>query len=136
MPWTENVLVVADSTAASPELVSALVARDEHRATSFTLLVPASPTAGGANAARARLSRALDELHALGLHADGRLGSGDPVLAVSDEWDPARYDALILSTPAVDESEWVDDEVPERVERLTGARVTHVASPQPALSAF
>jgi hypothetical protein len=136
MPWTTNVLVVANSTAASPELVGTLVSRDEHRPTNFTLLVPASRTAGGWNAARDRLTEALDQLHAAGLRADGRLGSGDPVLAVNEEWDPARYDELILSTPAVDASDWVDDEVPERVERLTGARVTHVVPPQPALSAF
>ena len=136
MPWTTNVLVVADSTAASPDLVNALMARDEHGAANFTLLVPATSAPGGWDAARDRLSEALDELHAAGLHANGRLGSGDPVLAVSDEWDPARYDEVILSTLAVDASEWVDDEVPERVERLTGARVTHVVPPQPALSAF
>jgi hypothetical protein len=132
---TTDVLVVANLTAASPELVETLVARGQHDPAAFTLLVPASSDAGGWDAARDRLDEALTDLRAEGLDVKGRIGCGDPVLAVFDEWDPTRYGELILSTLPPRASDWVDAEVPERVERLTAARVTHIVSELTMLTA-
>jgi hypothetical protein len=128
MHSTTNVLVVANLTAGSPELVGTLVARGECRPAAFTLLVPASSDTGGWDAARDRLDEAVTDLRCAGLSAGGRIGCGDPVLAVFDEWDSERYDEVILCTLPANASGWIEAEVPERVERLTGARVTHVVS--------
>lgn len=133
MPWITNVLVVANVTATSPELVSALVTRGEQGPARFTLIIPASPIAGGREQSRGQLERALATLSAAGLEVDGHVGSGDPIIAVSDEWDPRRYDEIIISTLPMRVSKWLHAGLPERVERMTGARVTHVVA-QPAKS--
>jgi hypothetical protein len=131
MAWTTNVLVVANVTASSPELVEALLARGKQGPASFTLVVPATPIAGGREEAQERLEAALEQLTAAGLQVNGHVGSGDPIIAVSDEWDPRRYDEVIIATLPMRFSKWLHAGLPERVERMTGARVTHVIAQPP-----
>ncbi len=131
MQWTMSVLVVANITATSPELIGELVGRGERGPVKFTLVVPANPVASGREAARLRLEEALEQLRGAGLDVEGHVGSSDPIIAVSDEWDPRRYDEIILSTLPMHVSKWLHAGLPERVERLTGARVTHVVSEPP-----
>lgn len=131
MSWTTNVLVVANVTAASVELRAALVQRAQQGTAKFTLIVPADPVAGGRDFARERLDDALRELRDAGLEVDGHVGSGDPILAVTDEWDPRRYDEIVVSTLPQKVSKWLHAGLPERIERVTGARVTHVVSQPP-----
>ena len=126
MPWTTNVLVVANVTATSPELIGALLSRAQAGPTRFRLVIPSSPVAGGRVAAEDQLAEALERLRAAGLDCDGAVGSVDPIVAISDEWDPQRYDEVILSTLPVGVSRWLHAGLPERVQRLTGARVTHI----------
>jgi hypothetical protein len=135
MQWTNNVLVVANVTATSTELLEALTARSQEGNATFTLIVPADPVAGGRQEARARLDQALELLDGAGLRIEGRVGSGDPILAVTDEWDPRRYDEIIVCTLPMHISKWLHAGLPERIEKLTGARVTHVVSalPKPEL---
>lgn len=137
MEWTTNVLVVANVTATSPELTSALIDRNKNSSVRFTLVVPSDPVAGGRESARAMLDEALARLRAAGLEVDGHVGGGDPLLAVSDEWDPRQYDEVIVSTLPMRVSKWLHAGLPERIERLTGANVTHVVSqpPKPEVAA-
>jgi len=128
MQWTTNVLVVANITATSPELTSAMTGRTERGQVKFTLVMPASPVAGGREVAHKMLDEALEHLRAAGLEVEGHVGSSDPILAVSDEWDPKRYDEIILSTLPMRFSKWLHAGLPERVGRLTDARVTHVVA--------
>lgn len=88
MTWKRSVLVVANVTATSDLLLNALKLRAEHEPVSFTLVVPATPFGGGKEAARETLNVALDRLRSAGLQADGKIGDGDPVVAVSEAWDP------------------------------------------------
>ena len=131
MAWKRNILVVANVTATSDELVSELKARAEREQTSFTLIVPATPFAGGRAAALDKVRDAVEQLRAAGLEADGSVGDGDPLVAVTDAWDPRRYDEIIISTLPMRFSKWLHAGLPERVERLTGARCTHVISQPP-----
>jgi hypothetical protein len=131
MQWTMSVLVVANITATSPELVGELIGRRERGPVKFTLVVPANPVASGREAAQLRLDEALEQLRGVGLDVEGRVGSSDPIIAVSDEWDPRTYDEIILSTLPMSVSKWLHAGLPERVERLTGARVKHVVSGPP-----
>ncbi|MGH2867467.1 MAG: hypothetical protein ACRDNK_07860 [Solirubrobacteraceae bacterium] len=124
-------LVVANVTATSPELINALTTRGESGPVTFTLVMPASPVADGRQAAQLRLDEALERFRTAGLQVDGRLASGDPILAVSEEWDPRRYDEIIVSTLPMRLSKWLHAGLPERIEHLTGARVTHVVSQPP-----
>ncbi|HEY2769766.1 MAG TPA: hypothetical protein VGI87_04330 [Solirubrobacteraceae bacterium] len=136
MTWKRNVLVVANVTAASTELIGELCARGEHEPTAFTLIVPATPFGGGRAVATETLSLALAQLREAGLEADGSVGAPDPIVAVSDVWDPKRYDEIVVSTLPMRLSKWLHAGLPERIGKLTGAPVTHIVSqpPKPAVA--
>jgi len=131
MTWKRSFLVVANVTATSDELLDALRARAGQETCSFTLVVPATPFAGGRGAAIEQLSQALEQLREAGLEADGTVGNADPILAVTDTWDPKKYDEIILSTLPMRFSKWLHAGLPERISRLTDAPVTHVVSEPP-----
>ena len=83
MAWTSSVLVIANRTLDSEELIEALRARNERAPASFTLLVPSTPIGsgeqGGRQAARARTSEAACErLRAAGLDVERR-GRATPI---------------------------------------------------------
>ena len=136
MPAT-RVLVVANRTAGSPELLNALCERGSARHVAVTLLVPATwdvvDPHGGRETAERNLAAALRRLRAEGLVADGTVGNPDPLVAVRDIWDPAHFDEIIVSTLPAPVSKWLKLDLPRRVRRLTGVDVTHItASEAPA----
>ncbi len=126
--------MVANVTAASDELIDALRTRAQEETCSFTLVVPATPFGGGRAAAIEMLGDALEQLREAGLEADGSVGNADPILAVTDAWDPKKYDEIIVSTLPMRFSKWLHAGLPERISKLTDAPVTHVVSqpPKPA----
>lgn len=126
--------MVANVTAASDELIDALRTRAQEETCSFTLVVPATPFGGGRAAAIEMLGEALEQLREAGLEADGSVGNADPILAVTDAWDPKKYDEIIVSTLPMRFSKWLHAGLPERISKLTDAPVTHVVSrpPKPA----
>jgi hypothetical protein len=134
--WKRNVLVVANVTATSRELVDALAARAAREPISCTLVVPATTFGGGRTAAADTLSAALARFREEGLEADGQVGAPDPIVAVTDAWDPKRYDEIIVSTLPSNVSKWMHAGLPERIGKLTGAPVSHVVSqpPKPAVA--
>ncbi|MBV9415027.1 MAG: hypothetical protein JO363_08630 [Solirubrobacterales bacterium] len=138
MAWKRSFLVVANVTATSDELLEALRARADAEAATFTLIIPATPFGGGRAAAEAQLAEALEELRAAGLEVEGAVGNADPILAVTDAWDPKRYDEIIVSTLPMRFSKWLHAGLPERIAKLTDAHVTHVVSrppkPEPELA--
>jgi hypothetical protein len=78
MAWKRKILVVANVTAASDELLDALCDRAQTEPAAFTLIVPATTAGGGGVAAQAKLTAALERLRAAGLQVDGAIGDGDP----------------------------------------------------------
>jgi hypothetical protein len=133
MTWQFRILVVANVTADSPELIAALKERAGRARCWFTLLVPA-PAGGraGREAAELRLEGALAAMRAAGLDVEGLVGDQDAIAAVHDAWDPTRYDEVIVSTLPTGTSRWLQVDLPHRIERLTSVRVTHVVShPEP-----
>ena len=131
MTWKRSFLVVANVTAASDELIDALRTRAKAETCSFTLVVPATPFGGGREAATGMLSEALQQLREAGLEAEGSVGNADPILAVTDAWDPKKYDEIIVSTLPMRFSKWLHAGLPERIAKLTDAPVTHVVSQPP-----
>jgi hypothetical protein len=131
MTWKRNVLVVANVTATSNELLQALRARARQGPASFTLVIPATPFGGGRQAAAATLAEAVEQLRQAGLEVDGVVGASDPILAVTDTWDPKRFDELIVSTLPMKFSKWLHAGLPERIAKLTDAPVTHVVAQPP-----
>lgn len=127
MAFTTRILVLANRTVDAPTLLSALKERAQDRPCEFTLLVPA--TNAERETARARADAAVEHLRAAGVEAEARLVAEDPVIAVEDEYDNARYDEIIVSTLAAGSSRWLAAGLPSRIQRLTDAVVRHVAVP-------
>jgi hypothetical protein len=129
--WQTKVLVIANQTAGSEELLTAMGDRARGGSVEFTLLVPAGPSAR--DQARARLDAAVERMRAEGLEVTGELGhESDPLAAVREAWDPRSYDEIIVSTLPTGVSRWLQVDLPHRVAKLTDAPVKHVVAQQPA----
>jgi hypothetical protein len=127
MAWEFSLLVVANVTAGSDELIELLRARAREGACRFTLVMPAS----GAEA-RKRLDDALARMREAGVeNLEGRVGDPDPVVAVMDVWDPMKFDEIIVSTLPTGSSRWLGLDLPHRLEKLTSVPVRHVVSHPP-----
>jgi hypothetical protein len=131
-----RVLVVANRTAESPELLEALRARAVRGPCEFTLLVPATPhglawaanthDAGNEEAEQHRTAF-VDELRDEGLQMAGaKVGDADPLAAICDECNFNEYDELIVSTLPLKISKWLRVDLPRKAEAATGLSVTHV----------
>jgi len=124
MAWEFSVLVVANVTASSDELLQALRERSDAGACRFTLVMP------GAGAERhERLEAALERMREAGLdNVEGSVGDPDPVVAVMDVWDPMKFDDIVVSTLPTGSSRWMGLDLPHRLEKLTSVPVRHVVS--------
>ena len=132
MAYVSRVLVVASVTSTSDDLLDALRERVGRSPAAFHLLMPASePGVVGREALEPRLEQALAVWHEAGLEADGRVGDMDPVVAVSEAWDPRAFDEVIVSTLPGYASKWMQFNLPHRVARITDSQVTHVAAGLP-----
>src|SRR3954447_3571941 len=135
MSTAADVLVVANRTADSDELLEALVERARRAPARFALVVPATPhglawaadmSSGYAEAAR-QLRAAVTRIRAAGLELGAvRLGSPDPLAAVLDAVNFGDYDEVIVCTLPRRVSRWLRLCLPYRVERATGLPVAHV----------
>jgi len=135
-----HVLVVANVTAASDELISAIKARSEKSPIEVTLLMPGQgPGLAGREAVRGRLDEALARYREAGIDADGVCGDANPFDAVAEIWDPRFHDEVIVSTLPGQTSRWISNDLPARIRRLTGAPVMHVVAheirPEPHVTA-
>jgi len=131
-----RILVVANKTAESPELLEAMKAKGmDHE---YVLVVPASggvlEKAADPDAAREHtvphLDAALENMRAEGLKVDGTIGDSDPVAAVQDAANFAEFDEVIISTLPLRVSKWMKLDLPSKAQRATGLPVTHVETKQ------
>jgi hypothetical protein len=124
MAWEFSLLVVANVTAESDELIDCLRERAAEGGCRFTLIMPAT----GAGA-RERLDAALERMRDAGLdNVEGSVGDPDPVVAVMEVWDPMKFDEVIVSTLPTGSSRWLGLDLPHRLEKLTSVPVRHVVS--------
>src|SRR3954451_1753721 len=133
----DRVLVVANRTAESPELLDALRARAAQGECEFTLLVPSTPQgiawaadmhAGGEEADQHRRAF-VGELREEGLDVgEAKVGDPDPLAAVQDECNMHEYDELIVSTLPLRISKWLRVDLPSKAKAATGLPVTHVVA--------
>jgi hypothetical protein len=130
MSGESRVLVVANVTATSREVIDALEDRAARGPCRFTLVVPAKHADdGGAGRARERLNEALDRMRNEGLTVDGgRVGDSDPVAAVLDECDRGSFDEIFVGTLPSGTSNWLEADVPQRIESKTNVPVQHVVA--------
>jgi hypothetical protein len=125
MAFITHLLVVANRTVDSPELLEAIRERNEHSPVHATMLVPAAYSERAQ--AERRMQSAVASLSAAGIPAEGMLGDADPIVAVQEAWNPGRYDEVVVSTLTEGASRWLQIDLPHRVARLTDCHVSHVA---------
>jgi hypothetical protein len=132
-----KILVVANRTAESVELLEALRERAGQGDAVFTLLVPATPHGvawaadmhSGSSEAEGHMQNAVDRMRSAGLDVEtGKVGDPDPIAAVQDEVNFASYDEVVVSTLPGGISKWLKLDLPHRVERVTGLPTTHVVA--------
>lgn len=131
-----HVLVVANRTAASDELLEALVQRIERGPAQFFLVAPATPrgaswitdmnSAGGVTAAEEALTQALQRWHDVGIECSGRVGDSDPLAAAVDAAQGESFDEVIVSTLPHHLSKWLHLDLPHKVGHATGLPTSHV----------
>ena len=129
-----RVLVVANKTAGSEELLNAMRERAEDGPVAFHLIVPASPRGAswafdmhsGMDAAEHDLEGALERMRARGLEVEGEVGDPDPVAAVSDANNAGDFHDVIVSTLPKHLSKWLKVDVARKVAHATGLPVRHV----------
>lgn len=129
-------LVVANQTLAGRHLVAEVRRRIKEGPCRFHLVVPATPphlhmtwTEGEARAiAQERLDQAVFELSELGAEAAGEVGAERALDAILDVVRREPFDEILLSTLPSGLSRWLHQDLPHRVERLTGLPVTHLVA--------
>ena len=127
MAFTTHLLVVANRTVDSPELLDALRSRAEAGPLHVTMLAPCAYAERVQ--AQDRLQRAAAHLEAAGIESEAMLGDADPIVAVQEAWNPGRYDEVVVSTLAAGSSRWLQVDLPHRVAKLTDCQVRHVEVP-------
>jgi hypothetical protein len=127
-----HVLVLAHRTAASPELIGALKARQESGPIHATLVLPADgPGTGSREACRKRVEEALAAWREAGIKCDGVVGDPVPLDALLEARDPLRHDEVIVCTLPGQSSKWLRSDLPRTVYRATGLKTTHVVARDP-----
>ena len=125
-----NVLVIANQTIVSQELLDRIRRRAAQGPASFLLVAPQSDQEDHADADR-RLRRALSELRGEGIEAHGQVVHPDPYTAARQTVHDERIDEIMVSTFPGEKSGWLRRDLVERLRRDTGLPVEHVISPYP-----
>ncbi len=130
-----RVLVVANRTAATPKLLTAVRERAQRSPATFHLVVPATPRGmhrivdpevSGRDAAEENLQLALPLLaEAADGPVDGHVGDADPLMAIQDALHARDYDEIIISTLPSRLSRWMRLDLPSKA-RVIGLPVVHV----------
>jgi hypothetical protein len=128
-----HVIVLANRTAAAPELIEALVHRSERGPIVATLVMPAGgPGTAERAAAKERLDAALEAWRAAGIErCGGVVCDPAPLQALTEVWNPMRHDEVIVSTLPGQSSRWIRSDLPHAAARYTGVSVLHVVAQDP-----
>jgi hypothetical protein len=130
-----EILVVANQTAESDELLGALKAKADEGECEFTLLVPATPHGvswaadmfAGEEEAEEHLEAMVKRLRNIGLPIkEAKVGDPDALAAIQDVCNFGKYDQVIVSTLPLHVSKWLKLDLPHKVEHATGLPVMHV----------
>lgn len=126
-----RLLVLANRTADSAELMRQLVARHRRGPIGVTMLAPAAwevqDPHGGTESAQRRLRAAQLYLRTEGIPVSCLIGDPDPMTAFQREWDRHDYDEIVVSTLPNRLSRWLHLDLPQRVRvAAAGVPVTHV----------
>jgi predicted deacetylase len=123
-----NVLVVANRTVLSDELLDRIRKRAAQGKAAFLIVVPQGDDEQHDDADR-RLRRALSELRGSGIDAHGQIVHPDPYTAALHVVNDERVDEIIVSTFPGEKSGWLRRDLVERLRKDTQRPVDHVISP-------
>jgi hypothetical protein len=124
-----NILVIANETVVSDELLERIRARAKEGPASFLIIAPQSGRAGdGETDADRRLRYALTELRSAGVDAHGQIVHPDPFTAAMHATNDERVDEIIVSTFPGERSGWLRRDLIARLREKTGLPVQHVVS--------
>jgi GABA permease len=141
-PKPHRVLVMANQTVTSDELLDELRRIGADTAATYFVVVPASPIDTGAaanhgpldvreatqEAAQARLDQTLATLHSEDLEADGTLGDHRPMRALADAVKSFDPDQIVIATLPPEFSVWHRSDVIDRARAEYEVPVTHVVA--------
>jgi hypothetical protein len=122
-----NVLVIANQTVVSPELLARIRTRAAQGEASFLIVAPQADSEQHDEADR-RLRRALSELRGVGIDVHGQVVHPDPYTAARQAVHDERVDEIIVSTFPGERSGWLRRDLVERLRKDTGLPVDHVVS--------
>src|SRR3954453_9549039 len=128
MAWTTRLLVVANQTLDSPELLGYLRGRAASGPVNVTFVVPAR--LGEEVVAKARLEAVIEQLESAGIEATGSVGDAEPCGAALDVFDARQHDEIVVSTFPNATSQWLAIDLPHRLRKATDAQVHHVVASQ------
>jgi GABA permease len=137
-----KVLVLANETANSRELLDELRRIGADTAAKYFVVVPASPIETGVaathgpldlaeatrQAAQQRLDYTLTTLHSDNLDADGTLGDYRPLRALADAVQTFHPDQIVIATLPPEYSVWQRFDVVDRARAAYDVPVTHVVA--------
>jgi hypothetical protein len=123
-----NVLVVANQTVLSDELLDRVRKRAAASKAAFLIVAPQGDDEQHEDADR-RLRRALSELRGEGIDAHGQIVHPDPYTAAMHVVNDERIDEIIVSTFPGEKSGWLRRDLVERLRKDTSLPVDHVISP-------
>jgi hypothetical protein len=122
-----NVLVIANQTVVSDELLARIRQRSEQGPASFLIVSPQGDGAEHGDAGR-RLKLALGELRGDGIDAHGQVVHPDPYTAAMHAVNDERVDEIIVSTFPGEKSGWLRRDLVQRLRKDTGLPVEHVVA--------
>jgi predicted deacetylase len=122
-----NVLVIANQTVVSSELLERIRARAAKSRAGFLIVAPQGDDEEHEDADR-RLRRALTELRGEGINAHGQIVHPDPYTAAMNAVHDERVDEIIVSTFPGERSGWLRRDLVGRLRKDTGLPVEHVVS--------
>jgi hypothetical protein len=122
-----NVLVIANQTVVSEELLERIRERAARSPASFLIVAPQSDAVEHSDADK-RLRRALTELRGAGIDAHGQVVHPDPYTAARHVVNDERVDEIIVSTLPGERSGWLRRDLVQRLRKDTGLPVEHVVS--------
>jgi hypothetical protein len=142
----QRVLVVANQTAESEDLLAALRERSERGDCEFTVLIPATPHGikwaanmyadDGATEAKDHRDAMVERMRGAGIDVrDALVGDPDPLAAIEDACNLGSYDELIVSTLHHRVSKWLHLDLPRKAEHATGLPVTSVETSKSEIGA-
>ena len=149
-----RILVVANRTLGSTDLLESIRDRMTKGPCEFTVLVPATAHAhrestmetltrrimnmqatdeargaadGDNDHARGRVQFGIEQLQKLGAEVDGEVGNANAFQAIEEALARRKYDEIILSTLPSNVGRWVSQDLPNKVRRKFKGPVTVVA---------